>query len=79
MTLPKIFQLPLNWLKKFGHAFGKFQTTLILSLLYYFLLAPIGLVFQLVTSLKQVFSLQPKTYWLARDHQEDLKNIYNQF
>jgi len=79
MILKKVFKLPLIWLKKFGTALGKIQTTLIMSFLYYFLLAPIGLIFQLVTLIKKAFTLKPQSYWVERDYQEDLKNIKNQF
>jgi len=80
MSFKKIISLPLSWLKKFGHTLGKIQTTLISSLLYYILLTPLGLVFQLFNLIKKTFSLKSKkTYWVKRDYKKDLENIYNQF
>jgi len=80
MSLKKIISLPLNWLKKFGHTLGKIQTTLISSILYYIILTPLGLFFQLFSFIKRIFSIKPKkTYWLPRDYKNDLENIYNQF
>jgi len=80
MSFKKIIFLPLNWLKKFGHTLGKVQTTLISSLLYYVLLTPLGLIFQLFNLINKTFSFKSKkTYWVKRDYKKDLENIYQQF
>lgn len=65
--------------KKLGLFIGKVQTTLLSAILYYFLITPIGLIFQLVTSIKKAFSVKQDTYWLPREPEKDLKDIYQQF
>jgi len=79
MSFKTIISLTLNWLKKFAHTLGKIQTTLISSILYYFLLTPLGLVFQLFNFITKTFAFKQKTYWVKRDYKKDLENIYNQF
>jgi len=80
MSFKQLISLPLYWLKKFGHTLGKIQTTLLSAILYYFLLTPLGLVFQLFSFIKRIFSFkQKKTYWIKRDFQKDVQNIYQQF
>ena len=73
------FKFLLTRLKKTGQAIGKFQTNLISALLYYFLVVPTGLIFQAVNLLKNPFAAKPNTYWIPRDPDKDLKDVYKQF
>lgn len=61
--------------KKFGRILGKIQTTIILSLIYYLIVTPIGLI-------KKVFSPKQNlnTYWLDIPEQKhNLDEAYKQY
>lgn len=61
--------------KKFGRILGKIQTTIILSIIYYIVITPFGL-------LKLLFSRKKKTgtYWLDIQAQKhNLKESFNQY
>ena len=62
------------WLK-FGRVLGKIQTTIILSIIYYLVLSPIGI-------FKQVFSFKKKinSFWIDIPKQKhDLEESYQQY
>lgn len=77
--MTNFFKSLLSGLKKTGHAIGKFQTKLLSSFLYYFLVTPIGLIFQAVNLLKNPLAAKPDTYWISRDPKKDLEDVYKQF
>jgi len=45
--------------KKFGKVLGKIQTTIILTIIYYLVISPIGIIKKLVSPKKKTL-----TYWL---------------
>jgi len=79
MTLSRFGLSIISRFKKIGHSIGKFQTMLLSSLLYFLLITPIGLIFQLVTFVRQSLLKKQKTYWQSRDYNKDLKDAYQQF
>lgn len=63
-----------SW-KKFGRILGKIQTTVILSVIYYLVVTPTGLI-------KKIFSAKKSlnTYWLDIPEQEhNLEEAYKQY
>ena len=61
--------------KKFGKILGKINTTIILSVIYYLIISPIGLIKQLVTP-KQ----RQNSYWLdIKPIKPTLEESYQQY
>ena len=64
-----------HYWKKFGRILGKIQTTIILSLIYYLIVTPIGLI-------KKIFLAKQNlnTYWLDIAKQKhNLDEAYKQY
>jgi len=69
------YQKLWHFWKKFGRILGKIQTTIILSIIYYFLVTPIGLFKKLISRKNK-----PTTYWITLPPQNhDLKKSYEQY
>lgn len=61
--------------KKFGRILGKIQTTLILSLIYYLLFTPIGMLKKFFTAKRQT-----RSYWIdLPKKQHTLEEAYKQY
>lgn len=71
----KIFKNLWEYWKKFGKLLGKIQTTIILAIIYYLIITPVGLIKILFKSRKKQAS-----YWInipAIDH--TLEKAYEQY
>lgn len=63
--------------KKLANFISKIQTTIILSLIYYLIITPIGILSQLI---QQVTRKSPSSYWLKRKKgPSKLVDFYKQY
>ena len=75
MFLKEIGDILWKYWRKLGRVLGKINTTIILSIIYFITVTPIGLI-------KQVFTKnrEPDSYWIDLPKQKhSLKDSYEQY
>ena len=69
-----------KWLR-FAHVLGWFNTRLLLSLFYYLVITPVGVVMRLFgrDPLDRKWASEQKSYWITRDEQRSHDHYEHQF
>jgi len=79
LLAPKTLSLPNKLWFKFGQLLGTVTTPIIMMLIYFLTVVPIGIIARLAGKdlLRQKFEKEAKTYWLER--KEAMGSMKNQF
>ena len=76
---PNVFKRAWEGWKKVAHVIGVFNTRVIMSVLYFIIILPFGLVFRMVSDPLQLQE-PPDSNWVALPPQEhDMNAAHNQF
>ena len=64
---------------KFAHILGKINSTIILSILFIFIIGIYALIFKIIRFFRYLFHKDPDSYWIEKTEELDLESLKHPF